>query len=236
MFLRILCAISLAATPFASAQEKERLVYGAQLEEWEYRRAADRDELLAWDGDAFVGNDDIKLRWISEGEYDLRGDEFEKMENRIVAQIPVSEFFDVKAGARLDYYGGGVDRWHLTLGATGHAPQWIEVDADLFLSETGAARARLDAEYELLLTNHLYFVFSAESAYAFAADRKAETGSRLNDLELGLRLRYDWIDRNVSPYIGGVYEQKYGDTARMARAHGETTEKWFFVAGIALRW
>ena len=235
MLARILCAVSLAVAPLAAAQEKEPLVYGAQLEEWEYRRATDRRELMVWDGDAFVGNDKMKLRWLSEGEYDLREDAAEAMENRLVAQIPVSEFFDVKMGARLDYYGDGADRWHAVLGVAGLAPQWFEIDADFFLSETGAASARLDAEYELLLTNRLYFILSAESAYAFAADRKAGTGSRLNDLELGLRLRYDWIDRNVSPYIGGVYEKKYGDTAAMTREEGEKSEEWFFVAGIALR-
>ena len=235
MLARILCAVSLAVAPLAAAQEKEPLVYGAQLEEWEYRRATDRRELMVWDGDAFVGNDKMKLRWLSEGEYDLREDAVEAMENRLVAQIPVSEFFDVKAGARLDYYGDGADRWHAVLGVAGLAPQWFEIDADFFLSETGTASARLDAEYELLLTNRLYFILSAESAYAFAADRKAGTGSRLNDLELGLRLRYDWIDRNVSPYIGGVYENKYGDTAAMTREEGEKSEEWFFVAGIALR-
>ena len=237
MSARILCIafLALAASPAAIAREKERLIYGAQLEELEYRRATDRRELLVWDGDAFVGNDEIKLRWISEGEYDLREDAAENMENRLVAQIPVSEFFDVKAGARLDYYGGGADRWHAVLGAAGLAPQWFEIDADFFLSETGAASARLDAEYELLLTNRLYFIFSAESTYAFAADRKAGSGSRLNDLELGLRLRYDWIDRNISPYFGGVYEKKYGDTAAATREDGEKDEEWFFVAGIALR-
>ncbi|MGI9298104.1 MAG: copper resistance protein B [Gammaproteobacteria bacterium] len=231
MFLRILCAVSLAAAPAAvSAREKELIVYGAQLEELEYRH-----ELLAWDGDAFVGNDNIKLRWISEGEYDTRAGAFESMENRLVAQIPVSMFFDVKAGGRLDYYGGGADRWYAVLGASGLAPQWFEIDADLFLSETGATSARLDAEYELLLTNRLFFVASAESTYTFAADRKAKSGSRLNNLELGLRLHYDLIDRNVSPYFGAVYEKQYGDTAAMARDEGESEEQWVFVAGVGLR-
>ena len=235
MFWRILCALSFVAAPFASAQEKPPLVYGAKMEELEYRRANNSGENLAWDGSAFVGNDDIKLRWISEGEYDLRGDTLESAENRFVVQIPISEFFDAKAGARWDYYGGGADRWHAVLGVAGLAPQWFEIDADLFLSEVGATSARLDAEYELLLTNHLYFVFSAESSYAFAADRKAGSGSRLNDLELGIRLRYDLIDRNISPYIGVVYEKQYGDTAAMAREEGEKDEEWFFAAGIGLQ-
>lgn len=232
MIVRLFCAIALVVAPAALAQEKEAIVYGAQMEEMEYRRAGNRGELFVWDGEAFAGNDAIRWYWLSEGEYDLRGDTLESAENRIVAQVPVSDFFDIKAGVRLDYYGGGADRWHAVFGMTGLAPQWFELDADIFLSETGALSARLDAEYELLLTNRLYFIAAAESTYAFAADRKAGSGSGLNDAELGLRLRYDWIDRNVSPYVGVAYENKFADTAAMAH---EQSEQWFFVAGIAVR-
>ena len=235
MFARILCAAAIAAAPAAPVLAKEeKLVYGAQLEELEYRRAKNHGNLLTWDGGVFTGNDNLKLRWISEGEYSLHDDNFESMENRFVAQKPVSMFFDAKAGVRLDYYGGGNDRWYAVLGATGLAPQWFEIDADLFISEKGGASVRLDAEYELLLTNHLFLTASAESTYAFAADRKAGAGSRLNDLEAGLRLSYDIIDRSVAPYIGVVYEKKYGGTAAMAREEGEADEEWFFVAGVRL--
>lgn len=237
LLLRLLCA-ALIVAPFSHASKKEeKTFYGAQLEEWEYRAPTDggHGELLAWHGDAFIGNDKIRFRWISEGEYILHEGEFEHAENRIVAQKPVSEFFDIKAGLRLDYYGGGKDRWYAVAGATGLAPQWFEVDADFFISETGGASARLDAEYELLFTNYLALIASAESTYAFAADRKAETGTRLNDLEAGVRLSYDWIDRSVAPYIGAVYEKKYGETAAMARAEGEKEEQWYWVIGVKLK-
>ena len=234
MFARILCMVCMfaAALPGA-ARERERVVYGAKLEELEYRKNGG-EKLLAWHGGAFAGNDNIKIRWITEGEYDLRENNFAHTENRLVAQIPASEFFDIKAGARLDTYGGGRERWHAVLGAEGLAPQWFEVDADFFLGEGARASARLDAEYELLFTNRFYAVFAAESTYAFASDNKAEIGAGLADLEAGVRLHYDLIDRNVSPYIGAVYEKKYGKTADFARAEGEADEEWFFVAGVKL--
>ncbi|MGI9306810.1 MAG: copper resistance protein B [Gammaproteobacteria bacterium] len=233
MFSRILCAALAAAAPLAAAKE-EALVYGAQLEEFELRRGKDGEKFLAWDGGVFAGNDNLKIRWISEGEYDMRENNFAHSENRLVAQIPVSMFFDAKAGVRLDTYGGGRERWHAVLGATGLAPQWFEIDADLFVGESGRASARLDAEYELLFTNRLFTVFSAESTYAFASDQKAEIGAGVADLEAGARLSYDLIDRSVAPYIGAVYEKKYGKTADIAREHGEADEEWFFVAGVKL--
>lgn len=226
-------AFLLAAPAFAE-EKTHRLIYGAQLEEWEYRRGEDKNKALSWDGDAFIGNDNIKIRWISEGEYDLRENNFAHSENRLVAQIPVSMFFDIKAGARLDTYGGGRERWHAVLGATGLAPQWFEIDADFFIGESGRSSARLDAEYELLFTNRLFAIFSAESTYAFASDPKAEIGAGVTGLEAGARLSYDLIDRSISPYIGAVYEKKYGKTAKIARAESEADEQWFFVAGIKL--
>lgn len=234
MRIKILClAIALLPINVAMAKE-EALVYGAQFEELEYRKSGNQERLLTWDSDAFVGNDNLKLRWISEGEYDLRANSFTAIENRMVAQKPVSEFFDLKAGVRLDYYGNGSDGWYAVLGATGLAPQWFEVDADLFVNEQGDASVRLDTEYELLLSNYLFLIASAESTYAFATDNKAGVGSGVNDLEAGLRLSYDLVDRSVAPYIGVVYEKKYGNTAAIAREEGEAEEEWFFVIGVKL--
>ena len=219
-----------------AAAKEEIFVYGAQLEEFEYRRGSgsSNEKLLAWDGGAFAGNDDGKIHWLTEGAYDLNENTFAETENRLVAQIPVSMFFDVKAGVRLDTYSGGRERWYTVFGATGLAPQWFELDADLFIGESGRASTRLDAEYELLLTNRLFATFSMETTYSFAADKKVGIGTGVTDLEAGMRLSYDVIDRSVAPYIGVVYEKKYGDTGAMAREEGEADEEWLFVAGVRL--
>ena len=144
---------ALAATP-VSAQETNLVYYGFQLEEFEHRVGDESEELLVWNGDTFVGTDELKLRLLSEGEYDTNERKFETLENRLVLQMPVSDFFDVKAGVRADT-PKGKSRLYGVLGLTGLAKQWIEVDADLFVSDKGDASARLDAEYELLLTNRI---------------------------------------------------------------------------------
>lgn len=220
------------ATP-SQAQEKELIFYGVQMEELEYRQGDTSENLLVWDGDAFVGTDEIKLRWLGSGEYDTDGEVLETMENRLVLQKPVSDFFDLKAGVRLDS-PEGPDRWYGVLGVAGLAPQWIEVDADLFVSETGDVSARLDAEYELLITNRLILTPSAEIDVAFSSDREIGIGSGLNSVEVGLRLSYDVLDRAISPYVGVVYERKLGNTADLAKDEGEDTSAWFAVIGTKL--
>ncbi len=215
----------------ASAQELGMTFYGAQLEEFEYRQGDEGENLTVWDGDAFYGTDELKLRLISEGEYDIDTSSFETLENQLVGQVPISTFFDAKAGARVDT-PKGIDRWYGVLGVTGLAPQWVEVDANLFVSEEGDASARLDIEYELLLTNRLILTPSAVIDVAFSEDREIGIGSGLASAEVGLRLSYDVVDRVFSPYIGIVHEQKFGNTESIAENEGEDTSAWFAAIGF----
>lgn len=219
-----------AAAP-AAAQETNLIYYGVQLEELEHRWGDENEELFVWNGDAFVGTDELKLRWLSEGEYDTNERKFETLENRFVLQMPVSDFFDVKAGIRADTPKGR-SRLYGVLGLTGLAKQWIEVDADLFVSDKGDASVRLDAEYELLLTNRITLTPSADLNVAFSDDRKMEIGSGFSSAEVGLRLSYDIYDRLLSPYVGVVWERKFGNTADLAREDGEDVEAWFFAIGM----
>lgn len=228
----IVAVLALLAVP-AQAQEKDLIFYGVQMEQLEYRQGDQSENLLVWDGDAFIGTDEIKLRWQGEGEYDTDEELLEKMENRLVLQTPISTFFDLKGGVRLDS-PDGTDRWFGVIGVAGLAPQWIEVDADLFVSETGDVSARLDAEYELLITNRLILIPSVEIDVAFSEDREIGIASGLNSIEFGVRLSYDLIDRTLSPYIGIVHERKFGRTADFAREEGEDTASWFGVIGARL--
>ncbi|MGZ0245075.1 MAG: copper resistance protein B [Alphaproteobacteria bacterium] len=223
-------AVALSASP-AAAQETNLVYYGFQLEEFEHRRGDESEELLVWNGDAFVGTDELKLRWLGEGEYDTDARKFESMENRLVLQMPVSDFFDVKAGIRADT-PKGKSRLYGVLGVTGLLKQWIEVDADLFVSDVGDASVRLDAEYELLLTNRLTLTPSADLDVAFFDDRKMGVGSGFSSAEVGLRLSYDIYDRLLSPYVGVVWERKFGNTADFVREEGEDVEAWFVAVGV----
>jgi len=204
--------------------------YGLQMEELEYRRGDEDENLFAWNGDAFVGTDELKLRWLGEAEYDRKASAFEKLENRLVLQTPISTFFDLKGGARVDTPKGR-DQWYGVLGITGLAPQWFEIDADLFVSEDGDLSARLDVEYELLITNRLILTPSVDINAAFSGDTDLEIASGFTDIEVGARLSYDIVDRTLSPYVGFVYERKLGNTADILDAEGEDIEGWRAVIG-----
>lgn len=56
-------------------------------------------------------------------------------------------------------------------------------------------------------------------------------GSGLNDVEIGLRLRYE-IKREFAPYLGVSWQQRYGGTAKFAQDRGEDVAGWQLVAGV----
>lgn len=234
----VAAAIAIAAgAGFASdeshAQTMNLTTYGLQFEELEYRRGEKNEDLFVFNGDAYVGTDELKLRWQGEGEYDLDAKVFEGLENRIVAQVPISTFFDAKAGVRFDT-PDGPDRMYGVIGVAGLAPQWFEVDLDLFVSEKGDASSRVDLEYETLLTNRLILTTSADVDFAFSDDEEIGIGSGFSSAEVGARLSYDIWDRRVSPYLGVVYDLLLGDTARYAKNEGEDTGGWRFVVGTKI--
>ncbi|USG59554.1 copper resistance protein B [Sneathiella marina] len=225
-----LTAFTLLAPVTSLAEDPANIYYGLQIEEFEYRYGEGGEELFAYDADAFIGTDELKLRWEGDGEYDINVKKFESLSNQLALQTPISDFWDIKGGVRYTS-PEGPDRWYGVIGLSGLAPQWIEVDSHLFLSEKGKLSADLDMEYQILLSNYLILTPSASVDVAFSSDREIGVGSGVNSVEAGLRLSYDVWDRAFSPYVGVVYERKFGQTANFIEAEGESADIWYAVIG-----
>jgi copper resistance protein B len=228
---RGLASLALPAALAGAPAAAEPVLWAFQAEQAEYRLGEGGTDVLAWDTDAYVGRDQLKLRWISKGEYVLEADAFEKLENQLRLQTPVSDFWDVVAGVRVDT-PDGPDRVYGVVGLHGLAPQWIEVDADLYIS--GDPRLGIDLEYEGLITNRLILTPSLDLDVPFTDDEEIGNAAFGPTLEVGARLSYDLVDRAFSPYIGVHYERAFGETADLIRAGGEDPGGVFFVAGAKL--
>lgn len=107
------------------------------------------------------------------------------------------------------------------------------MDGSLFVSQDGDVSARFSAEYQLLLSQRLILQPEFETNIAIQKVEEFGVGSGLNDLELGLRLRYE-ISRKFAPYVGINWTRKFGDTADLAREEGESTDNFSFVGGLRL--
>jgi copper resistance protein B len=225
---RSLAILALATLLAGTSATAEPVSWAFEAEQNEYRLGEGGADVFAWDTDAYAGTDELKVRWLSKGEIQLEEDLIEKLENQLRLQTPISDFWDVVAGVRVDT-PEGPDRVYGVVGLHGLAPQWIEVDADLYISDDPILA--LDAEYEGLITNRLILTPSVEVELPLTDDGGLDNGAFGPRLEVGARLSYDLWDRLLSPYVGVHYERAFGETADRIRASGEEPGGVFFVAG-----
>jgi copper resistance protein B len=191
-------------------------------------RSTDGPDPLVLNADAWIGYDLNKLWFKTEVER-VDGNT-EEAELQMLYSRAIAPFWDLQLGWRRDIRPQP-QRDYLALGFKGLAPYLFDVDAGLFIGEAGQLGARLDAEYEYLLTQRLILSPEFEVNLYTKDDPEAGTGSGLSDMQLGLRLRYE-IRREFAPYIGVNWTGQFGQTADYARAEGADTSDVQLVAGI----
>lgn len=190
----------------------------------------DRDD-LQWDGRFWAGYAFNKLMVRTEG--DKRGGRTEDAELELLWSHAFSRWWEVVAGARADFEPGSTKSW-AAFGVQGLAPYRFEIEATAYLGEGGETAARLEGEYELLITPRLILQPQLELNWFGQSDRARAVGAGLATAEAALRLRYEFR-REIAPYAGLVRERKFGATADIARAAGEDPDDTRLVAGIRFR-
>lgn len=192
-------------------------------------RAAARDN-AATQYEVLAGYGGVYDRAVLKAEGEIDGGEFEHARTELLWGHAVAAYWDTQLGLR---YDGGQEpsRTWLAFGIQGLAPYWFEVDATAYVGEHGRTAFRLEAEYELLLTQKLILQPRIEANVYGKRDAERELGSGLSDLAVGVRLRYE-IRRELAPYIGVERSDQFGGTADLARAAGHDTQETRIVAGL----
>lgn len=212
------------ARPMAHAREWHGYLLADRLE----ARNAGPGTSLAWEVGGWFGSD-LDRAWLrTEGErHDGRtaAADVELLYGRSIAR-----WWDVLAGVRQDFAPGDSATW-AAVGLQGLAPCKFEVEATAYLGEAGRTSARLEIEYELLLTNRLILQPLVEVTLFGKADPARGVGSGLSTAEAGLRLRYE-VRRRFAPYLGVGFERSFGGTADLRRADGEDVGDVYAVAGV----
>lgn len=192
--------------------------------EW---RDGDGDEALFWDGRAWLGNDYDKALLKSEGER-IDGD-YEGSAELLWDHV-FSRWWSLQGGIAHDF-GEGPSRTWAAFGVQGLAPYWFEVEALAYVGEGGRTAANFTAEYEMFLTQRWVLQPKLELKLYGKDDPANGIGSGFSETELGLRLRYE-IRREFAPYVGVAWSQKFGETADLARDHGDDADELQLVAGV----
>jgi copper resistance protein B len=196
---------------------------------FEYR-TGEGDENLLWDVQTWIGTDYHRLYLESEGEYQIDPEEVEEAEIELLYGFNISVYWDLRIGLRHDFEPGP-SRTFAAFGIQGLAPYWFEMEATAYVSDEGDISANIEAEYDILLSQQLILQPRIETNIALQEVEQNGVGQGFNDIELGLRLRYE-IRREFAPYIGISWNRKLGETADLAESEGEDTNITSFVAGI----
>jgi copper resistance protein B len=184
-----------------------------------------------WDGQGWVGTDYDKL-WIkSEGTLQSNGTLDDGQDDFLYSRA-ISTYFDLQGGLRSDLDSRPTRNWG-ALGIQGLAPYFFDLELTGYASNAGHLAAKLEASYDLLLTQRLILQPQIEVNLYSKADPVRMIGAGFSDIDTGLRLRYE-IDRKFAPYIGVVYEGKFDQTASLAKRAGESTGDFRFAFGIRI--
>lgn len=168
----------------------------------------DRENTLKWDGNIWLGYDLNKLSIYSEGERTSEG--LEKSQNELLYTRAILPYWDIQLGMTYDKNADASQKW-AEVALSGLAPYYFETRAALLFNADGNWGLRLDAEYELLLTQKLIVTPSLEADFYTKDDQKMRLGSGLSSLEAGVRMRYEFI-REFAPYVGVEWERTFGQT------------------------
>lgn len=219
-------AKSRAALSASHGGQNSSLILGERFEV----QSNDGDPLTVWEAQAWFGGDLQKL-WIkTEGEYKTDEGRLEEAEIQALYSRALSPFWDIQAGFRYDLKPDP-SRSYAVIGVQGLAPFWFELDGQLFLSNKGDSSVRLEAEYELRLTQRWKLQPRLELNASFSEDKQIGIGSGLSSAEAGLRLRYE-ITREFAPYFGVSWNRSFGETKELRALAGNDDQQFSWVAGI----
>ena len=197
-----------------------------RLEAWN----ADEGSGLEWEGQSWIGTDLNRLWLRSEGErVDGRT---HSADLEVLYGHSISPWWELVAGIRHDFDPGAAQDF-AAIGVLGLAPYKFEVAATAYLGAAGQTAARVEVEYETLLTNRLILQPLLEINAYGKDDARRGIGSGLGTIEAGLRLRYEFT-RQFAPYIGIVRERAFGGTADQRRDDGEDIDDTRYVAGLRI--
>jgi copper resistance protein B len=111
---------------------------------------------------------------------------------------------------REDFRPGDARSW-LAVGVMGLTPYRFNVQATAYIGDAGRTALRVEAEYDMLLTNRLILQPRLELDAYGKDDPSRGVGSGISSVEVGLRLRYE-IRREFAPYAGVAWVNRYGYT------------------------
>lgn len=189
-----------------------------------------------WDVEGWYGGDYNRLWFKSEGQQDTAFKADYDVDFQLLYGRFIRKYYDVQIGPRVEtqtFRGSNVTRGFGVIGLQGLVPYNYELEAALFIDQNGKVSGRLSLTKDLLLTQRLILQGRFETNVAVQRVEQFTTGSGLNNLEFGVRLRYE-IQREFAPYVGFSIDRSFGETATLVRQEGGNPSQVRLVAGLRM--
>jgi copper resistance protein B len=187
-----------------------------------------------WDIEGWYGGDYNRLWFKSEGQQDTAFKADYDVDFQLLYGRFIQKYYDFQIGPRFEtqtFRGRNVTRGLGVIGIEGLVPYNYEFESALFIDQNGAVSARLSLTKDMLLTQRLILQTRFETNAAVQRVEEFTTGSGLNNLELGFRLRYE-IRRELAPYVGISLDRSFGETATLVRQEGGDPSQIRFAVGV----
>jgi copper resistance protein B len=205
----------------------------------EYRPSTGRSQGhddYRWDIEGWYGGDYNRLWFKSEGQKDTAFKADYDVDFQLLYGRFIQKYYDFQIGPRIEtqtFRGSNVTRGLGVIGIEGIVPYNYEFETSLFIDQNGAVSARLSFTKDLLINQQLIFQSRFETNAAIQRVEEFTTGSGLNNLEFGGRLRYEFR-REFAPYVGFSLDKSFGETATLVRQEGGNPSQIRFVAGVRM--
>ena len=199
----------------------------------EYQRVEGANA-LRWDFLNWRGGDKRRVWFKSEGDLNFASPLGGKADLQLLYGKLIAPFFDLQIGARVEQRyerGARPTRVFAVVGLQGLAPGRFEIEPSHFLSNKGKVSGRFTASLDLYKTQRLVLQLRFETEFAAQRDAAFGVERGINDIEVGLRLRYE-IRREFAPYFGISYRQSLGATRSRAIREGSGSNEIQIVIGV----
>ncbi|MGP5543268.1 copper resistance protein B, partial [Psychrobacter celer] len=183
---------------------------------YQFEEDAVNFELEGWYGD-----DSHRVRLRTEGSAETKDDKAIDSLSSLSYWKPLGVFWNGEVGAA---YNTENDKSALMAGITGTAPYFIETDARAYVYTDGQVQLDLGAEYEWRLDQHWVVIPEAGLTVFSKDDTDNNITKGFNELETEIRLTYEMLSRQLSPYVGFSYETALSDTRDLRRQNNEDVD------------
>ena len=187
------------------------------------------DDQINYEVDAWYGVDERRLSFRSEGSIQTQDEKEIDSLSSLAYWKPLGIFWNGEAGVAYDTQN---DKSAVMAGIVGTAPYFVETDARAYLYTDGQVRLDLGTAYEWRLDQHWVVIPEIELTAFSKDDTDNGIAKGFNDFEAEVRLTYETLNRQLSPYVGVSYESALGDARDLRRQENEAVDSSSLTAGV----